>query len=161
MTEGKTKNPRFFDDELEDHQPFPTLQQVLEQLNPHVGFNIELKWTMQISDGTFELHNPTDLNLYLDTILNIVLRYGGTRRIIFSCFNPDICQVIRLKQNKYPVMFLTIGESKIFPRYYDPRCWSIKSAAQYAKMIEMLGINVHTEDLLRDPSLVRLKYNNM
>lgn len=155
LSEGKSKNPRFFDDELEDHQPFPTLQQVLEVLNPHVGFNIEIKWTMQMADGTYELYHPTDLNLYLDTILDVVLRYGGTRRIVFSCFNPDICQVIRLKQNKYPVMFLTVGESKVYQRYIDPRCWSIKSASQYAQMIEILGINVHTEDLLRDPSLVQ------
>uniref|UniRef100_V5GPA3 Glycerophosphocholine phosphodiesterase n=1 Tax=Anoplophora glabripennis TaxID=217634 RepID=V5GPA3_ANOGL len=159
LSEGKTKNPRFFDEDLDDHQPFPTLQQLLETLDPHTGFNIEIKWTMRLEDGTYELYNPTDLNVYLDTILEVVLRYGGERRIIFSGFNPDICQVIRLKQNKYPVMFLTVGESKIYDKYSDPRCWSIKSAAQYAVMIEMLGINVHTEDLLREPSLVKLATN--
>ncbi|XP_060517744.1 glycerophosphocholine phosphodiesterase GPCPD1-like [Cylas formicarius] len=156
LTEGKSKNQRFFDEDLEDHQPFPTLQQVLETLNPHVGFNIEIKWTMKLHDGSYELYHPTDLNLYLDTILEVVLRYGRDRRIIFSCFNPDICQVIRLKQNKYPVVFLTVGESKIYPKYNDPRCWSIKAAVQFASMIEILGINVHTEDLLRDPSLLKL-----
>lgn len=155
LTEGKSKNPRFFDEELDDHQPFPTLQQALETLDSHTGFNIEIKWTMQSFDGTYELYHPTDLNLYLDTILDVVLRYGGDRRIIFSCFNPDICQVIRLKQNKYPVMFLTIGESQIYSKYMDPRCWSIRSAAQYARMIEILGINVHTEDLLKDASLIK------
>jgi glycerophosphocholine phosphodiesterase GPCPD1 len=154
LSEGKTKNPRFFDDDLEDHQPFPTLQHILEVLNPHVGFNIEIKWTMQLLDGSFELHHPKDINLYLDTILEVVLRYGGQRRIVFSCFNPDICSVIRMKQNKYPVMFLTIGESKIYPQYRDPRCWSIPAAVKYANMIEMLGLSVHTEDLMRDPSLV-------
>lgn len=75
MTEGKTKNQRFFDEELEDHQPFPTLQQALETLNIHVGFNIEIKWTMKLADGSYELYHPTDLNLYLDTILEVVLRY--------------------------------------------------------------------------------------
>jgi glycerophosphocholine phosphodiesterase GPCPD1 len=40
--------PRFFDEDLEDHQPFPTLQNALETLDPHVGFNIEIKWTMQL-----------------------------------------------------------------------------------------------------------------
>ncbi|XP_066157384.1 glycerophosphocholine phosphodiesterase GPCPD1 isoform X2 [Euwallacea fornicatus] len=159
LTEGKSKNPKFFDEELEDHQPFPTLQQVLETLTPHVGFNIEIKWTMKLADGSYELYHPTDLNLYLDTILEVVLRFGGDRRIIFSCFNPDICQVIRFKQNKYPVMFLTIGESEIYPRYADPRCWSIKSATQYAIMIEILGINVHTEDVLRHPPLIQIAKN--
>lgn len=68
-------NPRYFNqDEQEEHQPFPTLQQALEVLNPHVGFNIEIKWTMQMADGTYELYHPYDLNLYLDTILEVVLR---------------------------------------------------------------------------------------
>ncbi|KAG5879201.1 hypothetical protein JTB14_030160 [Gonioctena quinquepunctata] len=160
LTEGKSKNPRFFDEDLDDHQPFPTLQQCLEILDNHTGFNIEIKWTMQMQDGTYELYHPTDLNLYLDTILEVVLRYGGERRIIFSCFNPDICQVLRLKQNKYPVMFLTVGESKFYQQYKDPRCWSINSAVQYAKMSEILGINVHTEDILRDSGLVRLALSN-
>lgn len=48
MEEGKSKNPRFFDEDLEEHQPFPTLQQALETLDPHVGFNVEIKWTMQL-----------------------------------------------------------------------------------------------------------------
>ncbi|CAH1109067.1 unnamed protein product [Psylliodes chrysocephalus] len=155
LTEGKTKNQRFFDEDLDDHQPFPTLQQALETLDTHTGFNIEIKWTMKLYDGTYELYHPTDLNLYLDTILDVVLRYGGDRRIIFSCFNPDICQVIRMKQNKYPVMFLTVGESTVYSKYSDPRCWSIESAARYARMIEILGINVHTEDLLRDSNLLK------
>lgn len=154
LTEGKSKNPRFFDDDLEDHQPFPTLQQVLEVLNPHVGFNIEIKWTMQLKNGSYELDNPLDLNTYLDIIMEVVLKHGASRRIIFSCFNPDICSMIRMKQNKYPVMFLTQGETNKYEHYNDPRCWSIKSATLFANMIEILGINVHTEDILRDPSLV-------
>ena len=38
--------PKLNDDEFDDHQPFPTLQHALENLDPHVGFNIEIKWTM-------------------------------------------------------------------------------------------------------------------
>jgi len=50
LEEGKQENlqPRFFDDDLEDHQPFPTLKLALEKLDEHVGFNIEIKWTMQL-----------------------------------------------------------------------------------------------------------------
>lgn len=103
--------PKLNDDDFDDHQPFPTLQRALEHLDPHVGFNIEIKWTMQLKvqcllvyppkalvktfkflqDGTFELNNPFELNLYLDTILKPVLQYGGSRKIVFSCFHPDIC----------------------------------------------------------------------
>ena len=40
--------PKFNDDDFDDHQPFPTLQSTLERLEPHVGFNVEIKWTMQL-----------------------------------------------------------------------------------------------------------------
>jgi glycerophosphocholine phosphodiesterase GPCPD1 len=47
--EGKDNiKPRFNDEDLEDHQPFPTLKAALEKLDEHVGFNIEIKWTMQL-----------------------------------------------------------------------------------------------------------------
>ncbi|XP_053988445.1 glycerophosphocholine phosphodiesterase GPCPD1-like isoform X2 [Hylaeus volcanicus] len=155
VAEGREKNPRFFDEDLEDHQPFPTLQTVLQELEQHVGCNIEIKWTMQLKDGTFELNHPFDLNLYLDTILKVVLEYGGNRKIVFSSFNPDICAMIRLKQNKYPVVFLTQGVTVKYPTYHDPRCQTIPMAVRHAIAADILGINVHTEDILRDPSQVK------
>ncbi|KAK4880391.1 hypothetical protein RN001_008537 [Aquatica leii] len=159
LTEGKSKNPRFFDEDLEEHQPFPTLLQLLEVLDPHVGFNIEIKWTMQLDDGSYELKDPIDMNVYVDTVLEVVLKHAGNRKIIFSSFNPDVCTMLRLKQNKYPIMFLTIGESNKYPRYHDPRCFKIEAAVHHAVMTELLGINVHTEDILRDPSQVKLATN--
>ncbi|XP_066597768.1 glycerophosphocholine phosphodiesterase GPCPD1 isoform X2 [Prorops nasuta] len=156
VAEGREKNPRFFDEDLEDHQPFPTLQTVLQELEQHVGCNIEVKWTMQLKDGTFELNHPFDLNLYLDIIVKVVLENGGNRKIVFSCFNPDICAMIRLKQNKYPVVFLTQGVTSKYPTYHDPRCQSLPMAMRHALTADILGINVHTEDILRDPSQVKL-----
>ncbi|XP_014608826.1 PREDICTED: glycerophosphocholine phosphodiesterase GPCPD1-like isoform X2 [Polistes canadensis] len=156
VAEGREKIARFFDEDLEDHQPFPTLQSVLLELEPHVGFNIEIKWTMQLKDGTFELNHPFDLNMYLDIILKVVLEYGGDRKIVFSSFNPDICAMIRLKQNKYPVVFLTQGVTTKYPTYHDPRCQTIPMAIRHALSSDILGINVHTEDILRDPSQVKL-----
>ncbi|KAK2576031.1 hypothetical protein KPH14_007381 [Odynerus spinipes] len=156
VAEGGENNPRFFDDDLEDHQPFPTLQSVLLELESHVGFNIEIKWTMQLKDGTFELYHPFDLNMYLDIILKVVLEYGGDRKIVFSSFNPDICAMIRLKQNKYPVVFLTQGITTKYPTYHDPRCQNIPMAIRHALAADILGINVHTEEILRDPSKVKM-----
>ncbi|KAK9303733.1 hypothetical protein QLX08_004618 [Tetragonisca angustula] len=155
VAEGREKNPKFFDEDLEDHQPFPTLQTVLQELEQHVGCNIEIKWTMQLKDGTFELNHPFDLNLYLDIILKVVLEYGGDRKIVFSSFNPDICAMIRLKQNKYPVVFLTQGITSKYPTYHDPRCQTVPMAVRHALAADILGINVHTEDILRDPSQVK------
>ncbi|XP_046466524.1 glycerophosphocholine phosphodiesterase GPCPD1 isoform X1 [Neodiprion pinetum] len=156
LAEGREKNPRFFDEDLEDHQPFPTLKTVFQELEPHVGCNVEIKWNMQLKDGTFELNHPFDLNLYLDIIIKVVLEYGANRKIVFSSFNPDICMMIRLKQNKYPVVFLTQGITLKYPTYHDLRCQTIPMAMKHALAADILGINVHTEDILRDPSQVKL-----
>ncbi|XP_047041753.1 glycerophosphocholine phosphodiesterase GPCPD1 isoform X2 [Helicoverpa zea] len=156
LVEGRNQETLFFDDELEEHQPFPTLEETLKKIDPHVGFNVELKWTMELKDGTFELNNPFDMNTYVDKVLEVILKHAGDRRIVFSCFNPDICTMVRYKQNKYPVMFLTIGITKRYEPYRDPRCSSIPLAVQSAVSTEILGIVVHTEDLLRDPSQVKL-----
>ncbi|KAJ4441237.1 hypothetical protein ANN_11088 [Periplaneta americana] len=63
---------------------------------------------------------------------------------------------IRLKQNKYPVMFLTQGVTQKYPAYRDPRTQSIPMAVHYANSAGILGINVHTEDILRDSTQVKL-----
>lgn len=46
------------------------------------------------------------------------------------------------------------GITKRYEPYRDPRCSSIPAAVQSAVSTEILGIVVHTEDLLRDPSQV-------
>lgn len=63
--------------------------------------------------------------------------------------------MIRLKQNKYPVVFLTQGVTAKYPTYHDPRCQTIPMAMKHAIAADILGINVHTEDILRDPSQVK------
>lgn len=44
----------FREDDLEDNQPFPTLQHVLEAVDPSVGFNVEIKCPMQFRVSLLE-----------------------------------------------------------------------------------------------------------
>lgn len=126
--EGKSKQPKFFDEHLDEHQPFPQLSDVFDALDEHVGFNVEIKWNMQYHDGTHEMDrvnkNP---NLYLDCILDVVLSKAGNRRVVFSCFDPDICAMLRWKQNLYPVMFLSQGITERYAAFHDPRCDTIET----------------------------------
>lgn len=156
VEEGRNRNSKFFNEDLEEHQPFPTLKNALEVLDTSVGFNVELKWTMKRADGTFELNHPFDLNLFVDSVLKDVLNYAGPRPIVFSCFHPDICTMIQLKQNKYPVVFLTQCITPKYLAYYDPRCLTVAMAVHFAVSTNILGINVHTEELLRDSSQINL-----
>lgn len=155
VVEGRNREPKFFDEDLDDHQPFPTLAEALKQIDIHVGFNIEIKSSQLLIDGSMEAIDLVAKNLYIDCILESVLTNANGRRIVFSCFDADICTMLRYKQNLYPVMFLTLGVTDKYPNYHDSRCNTIERAVQFACATELLGIVAHTEDLLRDNTQVR------
>lgn len=48
---------------------------------------------LYFQDGSWcdNLSSYFNMNTFLDTILTCVLQKGGKRRIVFSCFDPDIC----------------------------------------------------------------------
>lgn len=153
--EGKMRQPKFFDEDLDEHQPFPTLAEALDAIDDSVGFNVEIKWNMELSDGSLEMERINkNKNLYIDCILDVVLTRAGNRRIVFSCFDPDICTMLRLKQNFYPVMFLMLGDTTRYAKYHDPRGDSMQNAVFHACANELLGVVAHSEDLLRDTSQV-------
>uniref|UniRef100_A0A673BDW4 GP-PDE domain-containing protein n=1 Tax=Sphaeramia orbicularis TaxID=375764 RepID=A0A673BDW4_9TELE len=122
-----------------------------ESIPEYVGFNIELKWISQMKDGSWDgnLSSYFNMNSFLDIILSCVLQNGGKRRIVFSCFDPDICTMVRHKQNKYPILFLTQGISEKYPELMDIRCQTTKIAVSFAQSENILGISAHTEELLK------------
>uniref|UniRef100_A0A6I8NXZ9 Glycerophosphocholine phosphodiesterase 1 n=1 Tax=Ornithorhynchus anatinus TaxID=9258 RepID=A0A6I8NXZ9_ORNAN len=118
-----------------ENQPFPSLQM----------------------DGIWDGNLSTyfDMNLFLDIILKTVLEKAGKRRIVFSSFDADICTMVRQKQNKYPILFLTQGKSDTYPELMDLRSRTTHIAMSFAQFENLLGINAHTEDLLRNPSYIQ------
>lgn len=46
--EGRSREAKFFDEDLDEHQPFPQLADALNLIDMSVGFNIEVKWSMQL-----------------------------------------------------------------------------------------------------------------
>ncbi|XP_036437657.1 glycerophosphocholine phosphodiesterase GPCPD1 isoform X4 [Colossoma macropomum] len=143
---------------IDEHQPFPSLSQIFQAVPEHVGFNIELKWICQMKDGSWDANLSTyfNMNQFLDIILTCVLQNAGKRRIIFSCFDPDVCAMVRRKQNKYPVLFLTQGVSDIYPQLMDIRCQTTQIAMSFAQSEDILGISAHTEDLLRNMDCIKV-----
>ncbi|KAM6915536.1 glycerophosphocholine phosphodiesterase GPCPD1 isoform 2-T2 [Xenentodon cancila] len=139
------------DDDVDEHQPFPSLSQIFQAVPEHVGFNIELKWISQMKDGSWDgnLSSYFNMNTFLDIVLSCVLQRGGRRRIVFSCFDPDICTMVRHKQNKYPILFLTQGISEKYPELMDIRCQTTQIAVSFAQSENILGISAHAEELLK------------
>nr|XP_057912330.1 glycerophosphocholine phosphodiesterase GPCPD1 [Doryrhamphus excisus] len=144
------------EDDIDEHQPFPSLSQLFQALPEHVGFNIELKWICQMKDGSWEgnMSSYFNMNTFLDIILSCVLQNGGKRRVVFSCFDPDVCAMVRRKQNKYPILFLTQGISEKYPELMDIRCQSTEMAVNFAQSEDILGISAHTEELLTNLGLI-------
>ncbi|XP_047429349.1 glycerophosphocholine phosphodiesterase GPCPD1 isoform X4 [Mugil cephalus] len=144
------------EEEVDEHQPFPSLSQIFQAVPEHVGFNIELKWICQMKDGSWDgnLSSYFNMNTFLDIVLSCVLQKGGKRRIVFSCFDPDICTMVRHKQNKYPILFLTQGISDKYPELMDIRCQTTQIAISFAESENILGISAHTEELLKNLSFI-------
>ncbi|KAK0139288.1 Glycerophosphocholine phosphodiesterase GPCPD1 [Merluccius polli] len=145
------------EEEIDEDQPFPSLSQIFQAVPENVGFNIELKWICQMKDGSWDgnLSSYFNMNTFLDIILTCVLQMAGQRRIVFSCFDPDVCSMVRQKQNKYPILFLTQGISDTYPTLMDIRCQSTQVAMSFAQSENILGISAHTEELLKSPGLIR------
>ena len=75
-----------------------------------------------------------ELNEYLDQILKVIFKHASPkRRIIFSCFHPDVVIALQQKQARYPVFFLTTSGSESPDQYRDDRCNSLSHALVFAK----------------------------
>lgn len=139
-------------DEVTERSPFPTLVDALCQVDRSVGFNVEVKYPMMQKNGLHECENYFEHNEYLDLILSDVLTYAEDRRIVFSSFDPDICILLAAKQNRYPVLFLCVGVTTRYEPFVDMRASTSNAAVNLAASIGILGVNFHSEDLLRDTS---------
>jgi glycerophosphodiester phosphodiesterase len=94
-----------------------------------------------------------ELNLFLDTTLEIVYRYGGSRPIFFSSFSPELCTLLATKQQLYPVLFLT--ESGYIPTR-DVRAISFHEAVRFAKKWNLEGVVIRSQPLVAAPELITL-----
>lgn len=155
QSEHKYEGIQDDDVDPEDEQPFPTLEQVFETVDRHTGFNIEVKYPLIKADGTGEISDYFDMNRFVDIILGIVFHKHGGRRIVFSSFDPDICSMLRLKQNVFPVLFLTQGISERYTPYDDKRTKSVEIATEFAVSAGLLGIDVLSDLFVKDMSLIK------
>ena len=106
-----------------------------------------------------------DLNIYVDTVLQIVFRLrsyhtshsssqsgSSVREIVFSSFHPDLCLLLRLKQSQIPVLFLT--DAGCNPDVGDVRATTLQEAVRFASRWDLLGIVSVVDPLIKCPRLV-------
>ncbi|KAH8293147.1 hypothetical protein KR044_006625 [Drosophila immigrans] len=145
---------------LQTQQPFMLLSDLFDEeaskLPEKLGMIIEIKWPQRDSNGRWEQDGCKpgfDRNFYVDTILELVFRLAGKRRIFFSSFDADICLMVRFKQNFYPVL-LQVCDHEQPVQFLDQRVSLLDNALFFAHNLEFLGLSVNTNVVLRKPMTV-------
>ena len=106
-------------------------------LGRSLGFNIEIKYPLEEDQISNKLQS-WEMNEFVDKTLDVIFQHAGDRKIVFSCFHPDMCRVLSLKQPCYPVLFLTTsGHLDVFA---DARAMSLRAAVRFATSSNLLGI---------------------
>ncbi|KAM8708071.1 hypothetical protein ACLKA7_015099 [Drosophila subpalustris] len=139
------------------HRIFPRLVEVLQQLPRSLGIDVEIKWPQRRQGGGSEAEQTIDKNFFADRVLHEVIQYGCGRPLIFSSFDADMCTMLRFKQNLFPVMFLTQGETKKWQAFSDLRTRNFMAAVNNAQAFELAGTAPHAEDFLGENAAQLLK----
>ncbi|KAL8816265.1 MAG: hypothetical protein Q9223_004698 [Gallowayella weberi] len=135
------------------HEPAAKLEELLTRLPEAVAFNLEMKYPMlwEAEDRNMD-YFAVELNLFVDTILNMIYRLGGNRSITFSSFSPEICILLALKQQAYPILFISKAGS--VPTG-DVRAGSLQQAIHFAKAWGLAGIVMLSDVFVFCPRLLR------
>lgn len=154
------------------HEPFATLQELLQQLPEAIGFNIEISNTSRHPWRNYSLRKllpieypmlfeaddwkmepyAIELNTFVDAILDRIYSFGANRAIIFSSFSPEICILLSIKQRSFPVLFL--NDAGNFPTG-DVRASSLQEAIHFAKNWDLSGIVMASEPFVMCPKLLK------
>ncbi|XP_002026565.2 glycerophosphocholine phosphodiesterase GPCPD1 isoform X3 [Drosophila persimilis] len=130
------------------HRIFPRLVEVLDELPKSLGIDVEIKWPQRRQGGGSEAEQTIDKNFFADRVLHQVIQHGCGRPIIFSSFDADMCTMLRFKQNVFPVMYLTQGQTKKWQPFLDLRTRTFEAAVNNAQAFELAGTAPHAEDFL-------------
>ncbi|KAI1261110.1 Glycerophosphoryl diester phosphodiesterase family-domain-containing protein [Xylariaceae sp. FL1019] len=138
------------------HHPFATLKELFTKLPENIGFNIEMKY-QRLHEAVAAGVAPVaiELNVFVDTVLEMVRHFAGDRPIVFSSFTPEVCILLSLKQKVYPVMFLT-NAGKMPMIDMEKRAASLQVAVKFARFWGLTGLVLHSEAFLLCPRLIGL-----
>ncbi|KAM5444967.1 hypothetical protein MferCBS31731_000423 [Microsporum ferrugineum] len=134
--------------------PLATLEEALREVPEGVGFDIELKYPRIHEASAIEISPiAIDLNTFVDTILNLISSFAGSRNIILSSFTPEICILLAMKQKAYPIFFIT-NAGKLPVADLEERAGSLQVAVRFATQWGLAGLVLASDVLVMCPQLV-------
>ncbi|RGP72054.1 ankyrin repeat nuc-2 [Fusarium sporotrichioides] len=89
-----------------------TLQEALSLLNPGMHVNLQVLYPTSEEEKAFSLGPALDVNVFVDSILNIVFEHARKQRaqspdvvrsVVFSSYSPRLCTALNWKQPNFPV----------------------------------------------------------
>jgi glycerophosphodiester phosphodiesterase len=95
-----------------------------------------------------------ELNTFIDTTLDTIYRFGGDRTIILSSFTPEVCILLSIKQQAYPVLFIT-NAGKPPMTDLEMRAGSLQVAVRFARLWNLSGVVFASETLIMCPRLIK------
>ena len=93
-----------------------------------------------------------ELNRFLDNILHVVYEFGGNRSLFFSSFSPELCMLLAMKQQTYPIVFL--NDSSNAPTS-EIRATSLQTAVHFARRFNLQGVSMASEPFIASPKLIK------
>ncbi|PKY05440.1 GDPD-domain-containing protein [Aspergillus campestris IBT 28561] len=137
---------------------FATLEELLVQLPQSISFNVEIKYPrLHEAAEAGVVPASIEINTFIDKILSRIFHPHHpqpNRSIILSSFTPEVCILLAIKQQVYPVMFITnAGKPPMTDK--EMRAGSMKAAVRFAKRWNLAGIVFASELLVLCPRLVQ------
>lgn len=111
-----------------------------------IGFLIELKYPDEGTRARMGLKCP-DRNTFVDGVLEELFSCPtkGRRRVAFLCFEPDICDMLTLKQS---VFLVYLSHCEVLDKpcdEEDPRCVDLSTGMDFVKSHRLDGLMIFNE----------------
>lgn len=131
-----------------------SLRHICQSLPENVGILVELKYPAPDVQDMLSLPYPKR-DQFVNTILNELFAHDlPKRKMAFLCFEPDICDMLALKQNSFPV-YLSHCEALDKPcDEFDPRTISLPNGFDFVKAYQLHGLMMLNKLVSKHPSVI-------
>ncbi len=129
-----------------------TLAEVCMCLPEDIGIMVEVKYPAPNVQKESDINFP-ERNEIVDRVLHDLfsIESNSRRSIIFLSFEPDICVMLSMKQNRYPVFFSNCDGRDRPCEDLDPRCISFAQGIEFAASQKFAGILFYEDILFKNP----------
>ncbi|CAN8062862.1 unnamed protein product [Agarophyton chilense] len=121
-----------------------TLSEVCRLLPTDIGFLLEVKYPAPNVQKDLAIPYPP-MNHYIDRVLDGLISSGAAhpdseRKVAFLSFHPDVCMMLSMKQNQFPVYFSHCEALDKPCDESDPRCTSLEEGHRFVKSQRLDGL---------------------